>query len=140
MMKLSRLVLGAVLLATAGCGAAGDPEAEKLAIESAGEWLALVDTGDYGGSWQEAAAYFKSAVPREGWEQAIAGVRGPLGAVVSRKVKSKTYATSLPGAPDGEYVVIQYDTDFENKQSSVETITPMRDSDGVWRVSGYYVN
>jgi hypothetical protein len=55
-------------------------------------------------------------------------------------MKSKTYATSLPGAPDGEYVVIRYDTTFENKRASVETVTPMRDVDGTWRVSGYYVN
>jgi hypothetical protein len=139
-MKLIRPVLGMVLLAAAGCGTASNLDPEKQAVESAGEWLELVDNGDYGGSWQEAAAYFKSAVTREGWEQAISGVRKPLGAVVSRKVKSKTYKTSLPGAPDGEYVVIQYDTAFENKRAAVETVTPMQDRDGTWRVSGYYVN
>jgi hypothetical protein len=47
--------------------------------------------------------------------------------------------TSLAGAPDGEYVVIQYETSFENKKSSIETVTPMLDKDGKWRVSGYYV-
>jgi hypothetical protein len=139
-MKLIRLVLGMVLLAAAGCGTEGNLDPEKQAVESAGEWLELVDNGDYGGSWQEAAAYFKSAVTREGWELAISGVRKPLGAVVSRKVKSKTYKTSLPGAPDGDYVVIQYDTIFENKRTAVETVTPMQDRDGTWRVSGYYVN
>ncbi|MEW6584469.1 MAG: DUF4019 domain-containing protein, partial [Nitrospirota bacterium] len=53
-------------------------------------------------------------------------------------VKSKKYATSLPGAPDGEYVVIEFETSFENKKSAVETVTPMMDS-GKWRVSGYYI-
>jgi hypothetical protein len=139
-MKLIRLVLGAILLAAAGCGTPGNPEAEGRAVESASEWLELVDNGQYERSWQEAAGYFRSAVSQEGWEQNIGAVRKPLGAVVSRKVKSKTYATSLPGAPDGEYVVIQYETVFDNKQASVETVTPMRDSDGTWRVSGYYVN
>ena len=129
-----------VLLAAGGCGPAANPEAEKLAFESAGAWLERVDRGEYAESWQEAAGYFKSAVTRDGWEQTIGGVRKPLGAVVSRKLKSKTYATSLPGAPDGEYVVIQYDTVFENKREAVETVTPMRDGDGTWRVSGYYVN
>jgi hypothetical protein len=46
---------------------------------------------------------------------------------------------SLPGAPDGEYVVIQYRTSFENKNDAIETVTPMKDTDGTWRVSGYYV-
>jgi len=65
--------------------------------------------------------------------------RDPLGAMVSRKLKSATYAKTLPGAPDGEYVVIQYETSFEHKQSAVETITPMLDKDGKWRVSGYFI-
>jgi hypothetical protein len=58
---------------------------------------------------------------------------------MKRTVKSKQYATSLPGAPDGEYVVVQYETSFHNKKSSIETITPMLDRDGKWRVSGYYI-
>ena len=49
------------------------------------------------------------------------------------------YTTNLPGAPDGEYVVIQYKTSFQNKASAIETVTPMRDPDGVYRVSGYYI-
>jgi hypothetical protein len=27
----------------------------------------------------------------------------------------------------------------ENKAAAVETVTPMLDADGVWRVSGYFV-
>jgi hypothetical protein len=45
----------------------------------------------------------------------LKAVRKPLGKVISREVKSKSHHTSLPGAPDGEYVVIQFDTSFENK-------------------------
>jgi hypothetical protein len=52
---------------------------------------------------------------------------------------TKQYATSLPGAPDGQYVVIQYKTAFENKKAGVETITPMLDKDKKWRVSGYFI-
>jgi hypothetical protein len=46
---------------------------------------------------------------------------------------------SLPGAPDGEYVVIQFKTAFENKKFAIETVTPMLDGDGKWRVSGYFI-
>jgi hypothetical protein len=78
-------------------------------------------------------------VPKDQWFRQIAGVRGPLGPVLSREVASAEYSTKLPGAPDGEYVVIQYRTSFENKANAVETVTPMRDPDGVYRVSGYYI-
>jgi hypothetical protein len=45
----------------------------------------------------------------------------------------------LPGAPDGEYVVIQFETSFENKKSAIETVTPMIEINGGWRVSGYFI-
>ena len=58
--------------------------------------------------------------------------------MLSRTIGSKSFATELPGAPDGQYVVIQFHTAFEHKRSGIETVTPMLESDGVWRVSGYY--
>lgn len=130
---LVALWLGGVPLAVA------DEVAEEKAVEAARTWLGLVDDGGYAKSWETAAQYFKKAVTEEKWKQALSAVRRPLGKVVSRKLKSKQYATSLPGAPDGEYVVIQFETSFENKKASVETITPMLDKDGKWRVSGYYI-
>jgi hypothetical protein len=114
-------------------------EAEKKAAEASDAWLALVDSGQYAKSWEAAAALFKNALSKEEWSQSLKAVRKPLGRVIKRNARSKQYATSLPGAPDGEYVVVQYETVFENKKSSVETVTPMLDKDGKWRVSGYYI-
>ena len=51
--------------------------------------------------------------------------------------KTKAYKTSLAGAPGGEYVLIQFQTSFENKKAAVETVTPMMGKDGVWQVSIY---
>ena len=112
---------------------------EQLAQQSSDSWLALVDSGKYADSWQEAASLFKGHVTQDQWTKMVGPVREPLGKVVSRKLKSAQYTKTLPGAPDGEYVVIQYDTSFEHKQAAVETITPMLDKDGKWRVSGYLI-
>ncbi len=112
---------------------------EQLAQQSADAWLALVDSGKYADSWQEASQLFKAAVTKEQWQGKLRASRDPFGKMVSRKLKSATYAKTLPGAPDGEYVVIQYESSFEHKQSAVETVTPMLDKDGAWRVSGYYI-
>jgi len=116
-----------------------DRSAEEAAVAASQAWLALVDDGDYSGSWEEAAAYFKAAVPVEQWQRSMIAFRKPLGKVVSRKLRSNHYTKTLPGAPDGEYVVIQYETAFEHKKSAIETITPMLDEDGGWKVSGYYI-
>ena len=114
-------------------------EAEKQAVAAAESWLALVDDGKYGESWDAAADYLKNAVTKDDFVKSLTAARKPLGKLKSREVKSKEYRTSLPGAPDGEYVVIQFKTVFENKKSAIETVTPMLDKDGKWRVSGYYI-
>jgi hypothetical protein len=119
--------------------AAGNLAAEKQARQAARAWLALVDAGDYAGSWDAAAGYFRAAITKDPWQRSLAAARTPLGRLVSREFTSAQYATSLPGAPDGEYVVIRFATAFENKAASVETVTPMMDKDGKWRVSGYYI-
>jgi len=133
---LAVALLGLALVATA---TVADEAAEAAAEKAARAWLAEVDGGDYGASWEHAAELFRKAVTKEAWKQQLGAVRGPLGAVRERSLRSATFTRSLPGAPDGEYVVIQYDTGFANKASAVETVTPMRDPDGVWRVSGYYI-
>lgn len=118
---------------------AADTDKENADIASAEKWLKLVDQGNYTKSWQEASGYFKMHVKEDQWKEAAQTARGPFGKLISRKVKSATYTTTLPGAPDGEYVVIEFETSFKNKKSSIETVTPMMDKDGVWRVSGYFI-
>jgi hypothetical protein len=117
----------------------GNTQAEQAAYKAADAWLALVDAGNYSKSWDQAAEFFRNAVPKQKWQMTSNALRKPLGKMLSRKLKSTRYTTTAPGAPDGEYVIIQYDTSFEHKKSAVETITPMLDKDGTWRVSGYYI-
>ncbi len=112
---------------------------EAQAIAAAKQWLTLVDGGQYAESWVAAAEMFRGAVTKDRWVQQLGGVRTAIGKVAKRELKSRTYATSLPGAPDGEYVVLQYETSFVGKKSAVETVTPMLEKDGKWRVSGYFV-
>jgi len=140
---MTRIAAGAALLLCLSCIAACAPhsnqEAENAAAEPARAWLTLIDEGRYAESWDDAAPYFQNAVAREEWEKSLKAVRTPLGKAESRKLKSASYRTTLPGAPDGEYVIIQYSTSFEKKKSAIETVTPMLCKDGKWRVSGYYI-
>ena len=117
--------------------AGGSPE--ELATQSAERWLSLTDGGKYDESYGEASQYFQHAVSADQWRTSMHAVRDPLGKLISRKLKNSQFTETLPGAPDGKYVVLQYDAKFEHKQSAVETVTPMLDSDGQWRVSGYFI-
>jgi len=112
-----------------------DPAAERAALD----WLALTDRGDAEASWNSAASLFRQAVPLATWTESLERARRPFGRLVNRELASGRFATELPGAPDGEYVVFEFKTAFEHKRSAVETVTPMRDTDGQWRVSGYFI-
>jgi hypothetical protein len=142
---LRKTIASILVLAVICGGGIGTARADGLAAveqarKAAEAWLKLVDDGKYRQSWDQAATLFKDHVTADRWEQMVGAVRKPLGAVISRTFKLAHYSTTLPGAPDGEYVVIQYDTSFENKKAAVETVTPMLDKDGQWRVSGYFIN
>jgi hypothetical protein len=138
-MALHRVTGICALAMFLGSGAWAADTPEDAAQAAADSWLKLVDDGNCETSWDQAAELFKGAVTKDQWKQAAAGVRGPLGKLVSRKVKSREYTEKVPGGPDGKYVIIQYEAVFEKKSSAIETVTPMVDPDGAWRVSGYFI-
>ena len=117
---------------------ADDSASIALARSAAESWLKLTDEGAYKQSWNEAASIFKRAISKADWVEALKQARSPLGSTSNRKLANSTFTRTLPGAPEGEYVVLQFETQFE-KRSAIETVTPMKDGDGSWRVSGYYV-
>lgn len=139
-MKLCIKLFAVFFLLTAFAGAAfSADEKEKAATDAAAQWLAIVDSGKYAESWFQGASAFRDAVSKEQWKNALDGVRAPLGNVVSRQLKSATYTSKIPSAPPGEYVVIQYDTSFEHAPGMIETVTPMLEKNGQWKVSGYFI-
>jgi hypothetical protein len=113
--------------------------AEQEAVAAAEVWLALVDRGEIAQGWETAASALKDAADRRDFVKQVGDVRNALGKLISRQLESKQYATNLPGAPTGQYVVLQYKSSFANKKSAIETVTPMLDKDKKWRVSGYFV-
>jgi hypothetical protein len=137
-MRRLAMVAVAVMLLSVPCFA-DDTAAVAQAKAAATAWLRLTDAGSYGQSWEQAASMFRAAVTKADWEKALGAVRTPLGALRSRTLKAATFTRTLPGAPDGEYVVIQFATQFANKAAAVETVTPVREKDGAWRVSGYFI-
>ena len=137
--SLGSVLAGIVLTIVVVAIVHADQSAEKAAQKAAESWLLLVDSGKYSESWNEAAQIFKQKVSLQQWKSALESVRIPLGKLKSRRLRTATYTETLPGAPDGRYVVIQYETIFDKKKSAIETVTPMIEKDGQWRVSGYFI-
>ena len=102
-----RLVFGVFLLvAMASASIAAQDADTKAARTAVDSWLKLIDTESYAASWDEAASGFKNAIPSETWQMAVRKARAPFGPIKTRTFKSATPAKKLPGAPDGEYVVV----------------------------------
>lgn len=112
---------------------------QKPAVKAAESWLAGIDAGGYGQSWKDAAAYFRGAITEKDWETSLTAIRKPLGALRSRQAVQAKSLTSLQGAPDGTYVVMEFATTFANKQKAFETVAFSREADGVWRAAGYFI-
>jgi hypothetical protein len=117
--------------------AASAADARK-ATDAAKSWVVLLDAKAYARSWNAASGLFQSHVPQEQWERAVQAARGPMGALVSRHVAGAEFAGTLPGAPDGQYVVVRFDTKFAHKAAAIETVTMVLDN-GSWKSAGYYV-
>ena len=128
-------VLAAV--ATSGLIAVAAP-AKEDAEAAAKTWVALIDGQKYEESWTQAGSLFQNGVKQPDWTRMVKGVRSGMGPLVSRKPLKTTMAKSLPGAPDGEYAVVQFDTVFKSKAKAVETITMMMEG-GKWKCAGYFV-
>ncbi len=133
----------ALMVAPVAIAAPAGDDAQTAAVakakESAKSWLALTDTGKFAASWDQAAASFQAAIAKPDWEKALTSARRPFGALKSRTAKAAKFTRTLPGAPDGEYVMMQFDTVFEKKATAVETVTATKENDGSWKIAGYFI-
>lgn len=112
--------------------------AEGESVGSADRWIALLDEQRWADSWKTAGTLFKSQIPMAQWESTIKASLQPLGKISSRVRQSVTTATTLPGAPDGQYEIIQFQTAFAQKPSAVETVFMAREG-ADWKVIGYFI-
>lgn len=106
--------------------------------ESAYSWLELIDTGKYDESWNLSGSFFKGKLSRDQWLHALTEARKPLGDLRSREVSSVTETGSMPGAPDGEYVIFIFTSSFEGQDLATETLTLTKENDE-WRPVGYFI-
>lgn len=114
--------------------ARSSPVAESAASQAARQWLALVDAGDWPGSWAATAQSFRTQNTVEVWQSVSETARVPLGRVVSRRF---TGEESIPAPPAG-YQLVRFQTSFANKPGATETLSLAREGES-WRVAGYYI-
>jgi hypothetical protein len=112
--------------------------ADEEPAPSGEKWLSLVDGGEYEESWNQASSMFRGQVKQELWVAALKRSREPLGALVARGASRVEFATSLRGAPDGDYAIIHFSTAFANKSMATERLTLVKE-DGRWKMAAFAI-
>lgn len=130
--------LAALALVALSAPAVASPDAPTAEVATANSWLEQLDAKSWNESWKGTGKLFKSKLTQEQWAKTAQAAREPLGAVISRHILGVTKATTLPGAPDGEYGVLTYSAAFTNKASAVETVVLSRDGEQ-WKIVGYFI-
>ena len=137
---MMRSLIVVLLLAVAGLfGQPGlaAPSGDE-AVASGHAWLALVDHDKFGESWTTASNLFRGKVDQEKWAEQVGAARAAFGTLKSRTVRGVTLTKTLPGAPDGDYAVIRFQSVFEKKAEASETLVLTLESE-YWAMTGYLI-
>jgi len=116
------------------------PDSEKVeqAKPAAVEFLGLIDGGKYVESWESSAGLMRDKVTRNDWVDKLNKARNLSGDLVQRVQKSASYATEAKDSPEGEYIMLIYESDFQRAEDVSEYVTLMLEGDE-WKVAGYFM-
>jgi hypothetical protein len=119
---------------------AADPHTaeEQAAERQALGFLGYLDHGRFADSYAYTGMLIRAQLDRDAYAKQLEKARAGVGALLSRELIDASYTTTVPGAPEGQYVVLDYGASFANRQQAMETVI-LAFAKGYWRVSGYYI-
>ncbi len=133
--------LAGLCAALAWAPARADEDADRAAAVAAAtaqaaHWLDTLDAGDYGATWNDAAAVMKEGRNLDDWIADVGAPRAKLGTPVARNLQRADFATTVRGGPRGQYVTATYLSQFATPPAVLETVL-LTFADGRWRIAGY---
>lgn len=134
---MKNVFLGLVFLVFGLSAQANSAAIDDARIAAIG-FLALVDEREYDQSYTTASSVMRKEVTQEDWVTHVSSLRNPLGPLHDRTEDLSVFHESLPDAPPGQYVIFTYESSFKNSKSATEVVAVAKESDGEWRVVGYY--
>jgi hypothetical protein len=117
-----------------------DPHAadEQAAERQALGFLSYLDNGRFADSYAYTGMLIRTQLDRESFAAKVEKTRAGFGALQGREMIDASYTNSVPGAPEGQYVILHYHANFTNRPDEVETVT-LAFAKGYWRIVGYYI-
>ena len=115
-----------------------DSEKTEQAASVAAEFLQLLDNGQYAESWSSSAELMKDRVTEKDWVEKLTKARTASGELLKRERKSASFSTEAQDSPEGEYIMLTFNSRCQKADDGSEYVTVMLDVDR-WRVAGYFM-
>ena len=95
--------------------------AEPL-TDQAIDFLELLDQGNYTDAWLEISALGQLLKNQDEWQNHLQAIRAAYGNLTLRQFDRISYRESYSRSPDGQYMIIQFTTNFQHKTATIETV------------------
>jgi len=113
--------------------------AYTAAASAASHFINLIDQGQYAASWLDAGSLLQDVISQREWVAAMTVLRKPLGSVYARKTNGYKTSQTLPRGTRGNFIIINYQTNFTTKSMAIETVSLMSMPYDQWKVVSYAV-
>ncbi len=124
-----------LILISVGCGAESFP---VEAITTAENFVIKIDSEQYKEAYSKASPLLRSLSTEEEWIKQIKPIRTILGPVSHRSIKAIKKTEAYPGLPDGQYVLVYFETEMKNKGKAAEIVLIVK-TDNAWQPCSYLI-
>ena len=108
-------------------------DANKVALR----WLNDVNHNQYENAYQLLSKEVKMQVEKEPWIALINELMLEFGDLESRTVTQRNFQSQMEGMEDGFYVVIEYDSQYENTKDHTEHLLLKQNDKAKWEIANY---
>jgi len=111
----------------------------RAASAAIADFFRLVDADHFAASWQQAAATLKEKITQSQWVEQLEKTRAVTGPLLHRRQEKLIFSKVADDSPEGKYILVIFNSDFQKRTGVKERVTVMLDSDSHWRVAGYFL-
>ena len=100
-------------------------------------WLNNVNHNQYENAYTLLSKEVKATVEKKRWIALINELMLEFGKLEIRTVKQKHFQSQMEGMEDGFYVVIEYDSQYENTKDHTEHLLLKQNDKAKWEIANY---
>lgn len=110
----------------------------SAALTTAEDFISVLDQQDYATAYQTSSKLLKLKIPQKTWINEQATAFQLLGQAEKRQLMSVKAREVYPSFPDGNYLIIAYETKTTYKAKAVEVLL-LKEEHHTWQVCRYSI-